>query len=555
MKNHLKSISLIVLVLNTLLSFTQAGAQELPYLQKNKTAIQLIVDGKPYIILGGELHNSSTSDMAYMSGKWKQLKDMNLNTILAVVAWQQVEPEEGKFDFSLVDGMLKSARENDLKLILLWFGSWKNGLSHYVPEWVKKDQERFPRIRLESGKPTETITALSKEARDADSKAYTAFLAHLAKVDSKEKTVIMIQLENEVGVLGAPRDMSEEANTAFSASVPTELINGLKKYKNELQPELEANWEKAGYKENGSWKDVFGDGNFAHEAFMAWNYATYMNTMAAAGKAKYNLPVFVNAWIVQPQDIKPGDYPAGGPQSRVHDIWRIASPSIDMYCPDIYLPDFADITAMYTHPWNPLFVPESFSGYTGASNAFFAMGARKGIGYSPFGIDGVIEDPLESDLAKAYEVLEQLRPEITKAQAEDKIVAFALDLKNDTQTIELGGYTIEASLPKNLRSGEFEAENGYGLVIWKGENEFTVAGSNSTVYFVPNSPGPKMAGFLSIYEGEYINGKWKAGRLLNGDNIMANYNLANEAIINRTGTAVKLDNDPAIRQIKLYRFD
>ncbi|MDN3669501.1 DUF5597 domain-containing protein [Echinicola jeungdonensis] len=555
MKYHWKTYALVILVLTLSLISKPIVAQELPHLQNNKHATQLMVDGEPYIILGGELHNSSTSNMEYMSPKWKKLKDMNLNTLLAVVSWQQVEPEEGEFDFSLVDRMLESAREHDLKLILLWFGSWKNGLSHYVPEWVKKDQERFPRIRLNSGKPTETITALSKEARNADAKAYAAFLEHLAKVDSKDKTVIMIQLENEVGVLGAPRDMSELANTAFSAQVPTALINGLKKYHDELQPELKASWAKSGNKENGSWKAIFGGENFAQEAFMAWNYASYMNTIAAAGKAKYDLPVFVNAWIVQPEDIKPGDYPAGGPQSHVHDIWRIASPNIDLYCPDIYLPDFSGITGMYTHSWNPLFVPESFSGYTGASNAFFVVGARKGIGYSPFGIDGKIEAPSESDLAKAYDILEQLTPEITKAQAEDRITAFSLDLENKVQTMELGGYTIEASLPKNLRSGKLKAENGYGLIIWKGEDEFTIAGSNATVYFVPKSPGPKMAGFVSIFEGEYINGKWKAGRLLNGDKIMVNYDLANEAIINRTGTAVQLANDPVILRAKLYRFE
>lgn len=555
MKNIWKCSFLVVVLISSLFFSASTLAQELPHLQKNKNATQLIVDGKPYIILGGELHNSSSSSLEYTAPKLKKLKELNLNTVLAVVSWQLIEPTEGKFDFSLVDGLLSSARENNLRLIILWFGSWKNGLSHYVPQWVKEDQERFPRVRLNSGKPTETITALNKEARNADAKAFTVLMAHLAKVDSKDKTVIMIQLENEVGVLGALRDMSETANFAFSAQVPNELISGLKKYKEELQPEMKFCWAKTGYKETGNWNDVFGEGNFAHEAFMAWQYASYMNTVARAGKAKHNIPIFVNTWIIQPEDIKPGDYPAGGPQSHLHDVWRIASPYIDLYCPDIYLADFPGITAMYTHPWNALFVPESFSGYRGASNAFFAIGSRKGIGYSPFGIDTRVDNPDESEIAKAYDILNQLTPEITSAQAEDKIIAFSLNLENGIQTMKFGGYTIEASLPKNRRSGKLEVESGYGLIIWKGGNDFILAGSNATIYFVPDSPGPKMAGFVSTYEGEYIDGKWKAGRLLNGDNIMVNYDLANEAIYNRTGVAARLGREPGILQIKLYRFE
>jgi hypothetical protein len=537
-----------------ILPFTSKG-QEIPHLQKNGDVVQLMVDGKPYLILGGELHNSSSSNMEYMAPRMKPLKEMNLNTVLAVVSWQLIEPREGNFDFSLVDGMLESARENDLKLIVLWFGSWKNGLSHYVPDWVKKDQERFPRVRLNSGKPTETITPLSTEAMEADKKAFAALMAYLKKVDSNHRTVIMIQVQNEVGVLGATRDMSKLANTEFNKPVPGDLIRGLKKYKSELQPEMLDYWAKTGYKESGTWKEVFGDNHYADEAFMAWNYSSYINAVTAAGKAEYNIPMFVNAWIVQPEDKKPGDYPSGGPQSRVHDIWRIGAPDIDLKCPDIYLQNFPEIINRYHHNWNPLFIPESFSGDNGAANAFYAIGKHAALGYSPFGIDNPVENPSESPLAKAYHVLNQLTHEITTAQAEGKISAFWLTTTNNPQTIELGGYKIEASLPSNRRTGQLTAEKGYGLVIWKGGDEFIVAGSNLNVVFVPDSPGPQMAGFTSIYEGEYVDEKWQPGRLLNGDNIMIDYILANEAILNRTGAGAKLGRDPSILQIKLYRFE
>ncbi len=530
-------------------------AQEAPHLQKNGSAVQLMVDGKPYIILGGELHNSSSSNLEYLEPAWGKLKEMNLNTVLTALSWQLIEPEEGKFDFSLVDGLLEDAREHDFKLVFLWFGSWKNGLSHYTPLWVKKDQERFPRVRLNSGKATETVTPLCIEARDADAKAFAALMAHLKEVDSNHRTVIMMQVENEVGILGATRDKSELAVSAFNKEVPKELIKGLKKYKSELQPEMAEHWAKTGYKELGTWAEVFGDNDYADEAFMAWNYSTYVNAVTAAGKAEYDIPMFVNAWIVQPEDTKPGDYPAGGPQSRVHDIWRIGAPDVDLKCPDIYLQNIPEILNMYHHSWNPLFIPESFSGENGAANAFLAIGKHAGLGYSPFGIDGRLVNPSESPLAKAYSVLDQLTPAITTAQAENKITAFWVTAANNQQTVKLGAYKIEASLPYNRRTGQISAEKGYGLIIWKGGDEFIVAGSNLNMVFVPDSPGPQMAGFDEIYEGEYVDGKWKSGRLLNGDNIMINYDLANQAAINRTGAGAKLGKEPAILQVKLYRFE
>ena len=550
-----KYFKLAILSVALLLFNIQLIAQSLPHLEKRGEAIQLIVDGEPYIILGGELHNSSSSSMDYLSPKWEQLKAMNLNTVLAAVSWQLVEPAEGTYDFSLVDGLLNSARENDMKLVLLWFGSWKNGLSHYVPGWVKTDLNRFPRIRLENGKSTETITPLCEAARKADAKAFAAFMAYLEKADSEEHTVIMVQIENEVGIIGAPRDYSDEANEQFAENVPKELVKGLKKYKDELQPEMAANRAENGTKNSGSWTDVFGDNFFTEEVFMAWHYARYINDIARAGKAEYDLPMFVNAWIVQPQDVRPGDYPAGGPQAHVHDIWRIGAPDVDLLCPDIYLPDFPGITKLYTHPWNPLFVPESFSGIMGASNVFYALGNRNAIGYSPFGIDSNIENPSDSPLARAYHVLGQITPLVARAQTEGRIIGVSLNREKGLQTIKFGGYTIEASLPRSWRSKEYTADNAYGLIIQTAEDAFIVAGSNLTLVFVPDSPGPAMAGFESIYEGNYINGEWKAGRLLNGDNIMVDYDLAGQAAVNRTGTAVKLQGDPAIIQVKLYRFE
>jgi len=529
-------------------------SQNIPHLEKRGNVTQLIVDGKPFIVLGGELHNSSSSSLDYLAPLWQQLQKNNYNTILAAVTWQLVEPQENKFDFSLVDGMLKSARQNNLKLVLLWFASWKNGLSHYAPEWVKKDLKRFPRIVLENGRSTETISALSVEAMKADAKAFAALMRHVKEADTNDHTVIMIQVENEVGVIGGTRDHSPMANALFAKAVPDELLQGLQKTKNELQPALKKLWEDNGAEKSGNWTSVFGNTASADEAFMAWHYAKYLNTVAAAGKREYNIPMFVNAWIVQPEDKKPGDYPSGGPQAHVHDIWRIGAPDIDIKAPDIYLPDFPGITSQYHHSWNPLFIPESASGITGAANAFYAIGKRGAIGYSPFGIDSRLNDSTQPQLAKAYKVLSDLMPEITAAQSSDNISAVTLQMPDSNQTFNFGGYQITARLRKTWR-GVLQATKGYGIIIQTGPDEFTLAGSNIDLRFVPTTPGPKTAGIASLWEGSYENGVWKPGRLLNGDNIMISYNLADEAAANRTGTGVHLLADPGIFKLKLYRFE
>ncbi|MEJ6979951.1 DUF5597 domain-containing protein [Pedobacter sp. P351] len=531
-----------------------ANSQEAPHLEKRGKATQLIVDGKPYLVLGGELHNSSSSNLDYLNPLWQPLKQMNLNTALVAVSWELIEPQEGKFDFSLVDGILSGARENNMRVILLWFGSWKNGLSHYSPEWVKKDYKRFPRIVLENGRSTETISALGAASAKADAKAFAALMRHLKTVDSKKKTVIMVQVENEVGVIGGTRDHSSFANSEFAKPVPEQLLESIRKNKTDLQPSLKKLLEAAGSKTKGTWTEVFGNNHSADEAFMAWNYAKYINSIAEAGKAEYNIPMFVNAWIVQPEDKKPGDYPGGGPQAHVHDIWRAGAPAIDFLSPDIYLPDTKRITKMYHHSWNPLFIPESFSGENGAANAFYVIGFHDAIGYSPFGIDNKVDEPSKTPIAKAYNVLRQLTPEITAAQADGAISGFSLDKVDSVQTASLGGYKITVTLRKNW-SGVTQVSKGYGLVINTGPDAFTVAGSDIDVTFVPLSPGPKMAGLSWVREGVFEDGKWKQGRLLNGDNIMISYKLADEAHAYRTGTGARLTTEPGILKIKLYRFE
>lgn len=528
----------------------------LPRMEKRGSATQLIVDGQPFLVLGGELHNSSSSSMSYMQPIWKKLSTIHMNTVLAAVSWELTEPEEGKFDFSLVDGLIQDARKNNLRLSLLWFGSWKNGLSHYVPGWVKRDSKRFPRMRITGNKPVESLTPLSEETMLADAKAFAAFMKHVKEVDASQQTVIMIQVQNEVGLLGDSRDHSQLAEQAYSQEVPAVLMDHLQKNKTVLLPELRKLWEDNGAPARGSWQQVFGNSAGAEEAFMAWHYARFINKVAETGKAEYALPMFVNAWIVQPVDLKPGDYPSGGPQSHVHDIWRAGAPAIDLLCPDIYLPEFDEITALYTRSGNALFIPESKGDAQGAANAFYAIGQHKGIGYSPFGIESRIEDPVNGPIPQAYNVLGQLAPEILAAQAKDAIGGIWLNAAKARQKIDLGGYTLDVKLMQNRRTPDLVPGIGYGLVIASAPDEFVIAGQNIQFNFFDAKRGTDYVGIESIDEGTYVDGKWVAGRRLNGDDIMLNYNIAEEAAVQKTGSVVRLPGDgPRIYHVKLYRFE
>jgi len=547
--------------LSTLLSITglflcapvfaqQRSAKPIPHLEKRGLVTQLIVDGKPYLILGGELHNSNTSSLEYLRPIMAKVAAMHFNTVLGAVNWDLLEPQEGKFDFTLVDGLIKQSRENKMKLVILWFGSWKNGMSHYAPEWVKKDEVRFPRVKMSNGKSTETLNVFAAENLKADAKAFAALMKHIKAVDSKERTVIMIQVENEVGIHGDNRDRSDVANTNFAKQVPAELMAGLQKYQTELQPEFKQAWEKAGSKTSGTWEDVFGKGPFGDEVFMAWHYAKYVNAVTAAGKAEYNIPMYVNAWISPV-------YPRGGPVAYMHDIWRIGAPKIDIFSPDIYQPDFKGIIPLFHHNWNPLFIPECAADSAGASNAYYAIGAHNAIGYSPFAIEERVADPVNGPIPRAYKILEGFAPVILDAQSKGTITAVTITRANPIQTITMGGYTIELRTRHKKMGYERSVPNSsYGIIINSAPDEFIFSGVNLEATFAPVAPGPQMAGIASLWEGIYENGKWKPGRRLNGDNISQSYAMTEQTNRNQTGTVLRFENPgPGILKVKLYKFD
>jgi beta-galactosidase GanA len=304
-------------------------AADLPHLKVENGAGELIVNGQPFLILGGELGNSSAGTDAEANQIIPKLAVMHVNTILMPVAWEQIEPQEGSFDFTILDHWVEVARQHKMHLVLLWFGSWKNSVSSYVPAWVKADPKRFPRAESAEGKPLEILSTLSAENRHCDSRAFAALMRHVREMDSEQQTVLMVQIENEVGYLGSGRDRSPEADRLFRGRVPTELIRTLVKKRLQLSPELAANVNEHGQ----TWSEVFGDA--ADEVFMAWNYATYIESVARAGKSEYALPMYVNAQLPAPQE-RAGEYPSGGPHPYYLEIWRAAAPTIDFYSPDIY---------------------------------------------------------------------------------------------------------------------------------------------------------------------------------------------------------------------------
>ena len=358
----------------------------LPHLEKRGDVTQLIVDEKPFLALAGELSNNSATSLEYMKPIWPRLSAMRLNTVLAAVSWAQFEPSPGKFEFTLVDGLIRDARANNLRLVFLWFGSWKNTWSSYAPEWVKRDFERFPRVQLRDGAGTERLTPMSDANRDADARAFAALMRRIREIDGDRHTVIMIQAENEVGVIPDARDHSPAADAAYGRSVPPELMNYLVAHRETLAPELRAKWQAAGFKASGNWETVFGPGLETEDLFMAWHYARYIGKVVEAGKSEYALPMFANAALIRP-NYAPGQYNSGGPLPHSIDIWRAGGPQLDFLAPDIYF-QFKDWCDRYARSGGPLFIPEAAGGAQGAANVFYAVGQRNAFGFAPFGIDG-----------------------------------------------------------------------------------------------------------------------------------------------------------------------
>jgi beta-galactosidase GanA len=534
------------------------GASGVPHFQKQGTATQLIVDGAPFLAVTGEMGNNTATSLENMQPIWSKLVAGNLNCVLAAVHWAQLEPVEGQYEFALVDGLIQEARRNNLKLVFLWFGSWKNGLSSYVPYWVKQDYKRFPRIQIKGGKTLELLSTFGDATRDADARAFRALMRHIKEVDGQRHTVVMIQVENEVGVLRDSRDRSAPANRAFAGPVPRELMSYLEQHKDTLIPELREVWAANGSKTSGTWEEVFGPGKPdsvdmpiqttsppmspeehdkswrqlhwpVDEIFMAWNYARFVGKVIEEGKAEYNIPMFVNAWLQQPNHAWPGSYPSGGPLPQVHDIWRAGAPAADAFAPDLYLEYFDQVAERFTRNGNPLVIPETSAN---AANVMSAFGKYNAIAFSPFGIERSVGP--DTELAAAYRVITQLAPEIAAQQGKGTITAVRMNRGDAPLNVKLGDYTLDLTYigtgrvpiaPEATAAGQQRPQGGppavqaAAILIAAGPNEFYFgAGAGGLrIGFTANTPGPKIVGLGDVQEGKFVDGKWKVVRQLGGD--------------------------------------
>ncbi|MBN2369648.1 MAG: beta-galactosidase, partial [Vicinamibacteria bacterium] len=367
-----------------------------PSLRRQGAAVQLIVDGRPFIIRGGELGNS-TGEPDYLRQFWPKLKELNVNTVLAPVYWDVIEPSEGRFDFATVDGLVHDARSHGMRLVLLWFASWKNSMSCYAPAWVKTDLARFPRAQDSAGRGLEILSTFGENNVQADARAFAALMRRLREIDGADHTVVMVQVENEIGMIPEARDRSAVADEQFARSVPRELLDDLVSRRETLIPELREIWTARGRKTEGAWEEVFGPGPHAAEIFMAWHFARYVNRVITAGRAEYSLPMFVNAALIRPGYL-PGQYPSAGPLPHLIDVWRAGAPEVDFLSPDIYFPNFAEWCRRYARSGNPLFIPEARRDAEAAVLALYAIGAHDAIGFAPFGIES-IDEPASSLLA------------------------------------------------------------------------------------------------------------------------------------------------------------
>jgi hypothetical protein len=501
----------------------QNASSEIPHLRKQGTATQLIVDGQPFLVLAGELTNNSATSVEYMKPIWGKLVEAKLNTVLATVAWNQVEPQEGKVDFSVVDGIIRDARVHNLHLVLLWFASWKNSLSSYPPDWVKRDFERFPRAQVAGGKSIELLSPIGDANRDADARAFAALMRHVKAVDGQRHTVIMIQVQNEVGMHGDSRDRSPAANRAFAGPVPKELMDYLQKHKETLIPEFRQVWEAAGSKTSGTWEEVFGQSKVTDGIFMAWNYARYIGRVAEAGKAEYPIPMFVNAAMY---GIGRGPNPPSGgrPWDLVMDVWKAGGPQIDMLSPDSYSEsDFVAFCSKYTQSGNPLFIPENMGGPDGAARVLYVFGRHDAIGWTVMGLEDPRIPHPDNDLIASFDAIAQMAPLIAEHQGNGTMSAVLLRGPNDPpQKIKLGNYTLEVKfyvMPKmfGVPPPPEPPPPAAAIFIATGPDEFFAAGSRVTVTFSPNTPGPPLAGLATVEEGAFVDGRWVAGRRLNGD--------------------------------------
>jgi hypothetical protein len=505
----------LVLALVVAASPAFAQSKPIPQLVRNGGKFALLVDGKPFIVMGGQVGNFS----AYpdeMERAWPKFRAMNANTVEYPVYWNVIEAEEGKFDFTAFDRILRGARAQGLRVVLLWFGTWKNGAMDWSPNWVKSNPARFPRVLDYGGKPIRVLSPHAKTTLEADKRAYLAMMKHLREMDEAERTVIMVQVENEPGSLGSARDYSAEATKLFNGPVPTALVTALKK-------------------QSGTWKEVFG--RVAEEAFNAYYVSSFINEIARAGKEIYPLPTLVNVWnggygSNDNFDLfdRPGEtYPSGGAVSHMLDLWKAIAPDINAIASDIYHQspmNYRMILDRYTRPDNPLLIVETGRAIA-ARFFFYALADYSAIAFAPFGVDGggagaELRPDMEAVgadfrlVGSAIPIVTELQgtPRLKAAVEEDGIRARNLIFSNYDLLVRFRPAARQpAGAPPSAATSNPSDPTGRALIAELGGDEFLLLGFDSAVAFRPVQGSDYTAAqLLKVEEGYYENGVWKTTR-------------------------------------------
>lgn len=492
-----------------------ASAKEaaLPRLVKHDGRYALLIDGKPYLMLGAQVNNSSAWP-AMLPRVWPAMEYLHVNTVEIPVYWEQMEPREGQFDFSVVDTLLSQARAHHVRLVLLWFGTYKNGSQHYMPEWMKLQPEKYPHMVDKEGHAVDSPSPYSQASLEADKRAFSALMRHLKETDP-QRTVIMVQVENEPGTWGSLRDYSPIANKLFAEPVPSEIVSAM---------------HVQGAAPKADWQEVFGPE--AEVCFHAWSVAKYVGKVAAAGKAIYPLPLYTNAALRDPiKPGEPGSYESGGPTDNVIPIWKVAAPALDLVAPDIYMSDsrpYLKVLDLYSRDDNALFVPET-GGDPNVARYFFSALGLGAIGYAPFGTDytrewrrNASEKPSEflEPWAKNYRLIGPLAREIARLNFEGRLQAVAEEKGKPHQTLTFGPWTAEVSYGAvwNRPGNGNPQPTGRALVAQLGDDQFLVTGLFSRVEFRLTDPSPdKHRQYLRVEEVTYRDGVATPIRIWNGD--------------------------------------
>lgn len=546
MDGYVKKIVSRLLASLSLISLAAGAAQPaaMPHMLHKDGRTALIVDGAPFVMLAAQAHNSSNYPLA-LKKVWPAVKDMHANTLEIPVAWEQIEPVEGKFDFSYVDTLVAQARQNKVRLVLLWFATWKNTGPGYTPAWVKFNNQRFPRMQDKDGKVIYCLSPFGEETLKADKKAFVALMGHIRKIDQAQQTIIMVQVQNEVGTYGLARDFGARAQAAFAQEVPQAVVAR----KKSPQP-LAA---------KGNWTEVYGD--YADEYFHAWAVASYIEEIAKAGRAVYNLPMFVNNALRDPlAPMAPwkANFASGGPTFDVIDIYKAAAPHIDVAGPDVYDQSSAKFKATmdkFQRPDNPLFVPEIGNAVEYARYTYDVLG-RGAIGFAPFGIDyadysnfplgaKASDKTMVAPFGQIYAAFMPMQRQWARWSFEGRTHGVAESDERTPQTVALKNWTATVSF-RDWRFGEkewagnakefppnTEKPNGGVAMAQIGDNEFIIVGQNARVRIGgagSNDGKPSM--FDRVEEGQFdATGKWIMERNWNGDQTDYGLNLPAKPIV------------------------